>query len=67
MLRQDALRIGRIDLLLERLGDNRALIRRVSLDLIGLPPTPQDVAAFVADTSSDAYEKAVAKLLLSPF
>jgi hypothetical protein len=47
-------------------ADRRALIRRVSLDLIGLPPTPQDVAAFVADTSAGAYEKAVAKLLSSP-
>ena len=42
------------------------LLRRVSLDLIGLPPTPEEVDAFVADTSPDAYEKAVDRLLASP-
>ncbi len=47
-------------------ADRRALIRRVSLDLTGLPPDPDDVAAFVADTSSDAYAKVVARLLASP-
>ncbi len=45
-------------------ADRRALIRRVSLDLTGLPPKPDDVAAFLADTSPDAYEKVVAKLLV---
>jgi hypothetical protein len=43
-----------------------ALIRRVSLDLIGLPPTPDEVAAFVADPSPDAYERLVDRLLRSP-
>ena len=38
----------------------------MSLDLIGLPPTPEDVDAFVNDTSSDAYEKVVDRLLTSP-
>ena len=47
-------------------ADRRALIRRVSLDLTGLPPDPDDVAAFVADTSPDAYAKVVARLLASP-
>jgi mono/diheme cytochrome c family protein len=47
-------------------ADRRALIRRVSLDLVGLPPSPEDVAAFVADTSPDAYAKVVARLLASP-
>jgi mono/diheme cytochrome c family protein len=47
-------------------ADRRTLIRRVSLDLTGLPPTPQDVAAFVADRSSNAYEKVVDRLLASP-
>ena len=47
-------------------ADRRALIRRVSLDLTGLPPRPEDVEAFVADTSTDAYEKVVARLLSSP-
>ena len=47
-------------------ADRRALIRRVSLDLTGLPPRPDEVSAFVADTSSDAYEKVVRRLLSSP-
>lgn len=42
------------------------LLRRVSLDLTGLPPTPQEIDAFVADTSPDAYEKVVDRLLASP-
>lgn len=46
---------------------NRAtLIRRVSLDLIGLPPTPAEVAEFVADARSDAYDRVVDRLLASP-
>ncbi len=43
-----------------------ALLRRVSLDLTGLPPTPQELAAFLADTSANAYEKQVDRLLASP-
>jgi hypothetical protein len=42
------------------------LLRRVSLDLTGLPPSPQELAAFLADQSPDAYEKAVDRLLASP-
>jgi mono/diheme cytochrome c family protein len=42
------------------------LIRRVSLDLIGLPPTPEEVDAFLADHSPQAYEKVVDRLLASP-
>src|SRR5205085_585415 len=42
------------------------LLRRVSLDLTGLPPTPQEVDAFLADRSPDAYEKVVDRLLRSP-
>jgi mono/diheme cytochrome c family protein len=44
----------------------RVLLRRVYLDLIGLPPTPEQTAAFLADTSTDAYEKVVDELLASP-
>jgi hypothetical protein len=47
-------------------ADRETLIRRVTIDLIGLPPTPEEVAAFVADTSSDAYERLVDRLLASP-
>ena len=47
-------------------ADRRTLIRRLYFDLIGLPPTPEEVEAFVADTSPDAYEKLVDRLLASP-
>jgi hypothetical protein len=47
-------------------ADSGTLIRRLSLDLRGLPPTPQEVDAFLADHSSDAYEKLVDRFLLSP-
>jgi len=45
--------------------DKRTLIRRVYLDLIGLPPSPEEVDAFVNDKSPDAYEKIVDALLAS--
>ncbi|MFG0262212.1 MAG: PSD1 and planctomycete cytochrome C domain-containing protein, partial [Novipirellula sp. JB048] len=47
-------------------ADRRTLIRRVTLDLIGLPPTAEEVATFVADDSEDAYERLVDRLLRSP-
>ncbi|MFO1248843.1 MAG: DUF1549 domain-containing protein [Alphaproteobacteria bacterium] len=47
-------------------ADKSALLRRVSLDLTGMPPTPQEQAAFLADNSRDAYEKQVDRLLASP-
>jgi Protein of unknown function (DUF1553)/Protein of unknown function (DUF1549)/Concanavalin A-like lectin/glucanases superfamily/Planctomycete cytochrome C len=47
-------------------ADRRSLIRRVTYDLTGLPPSPQEVEAFAADGSADAYEKVVDRLLESP-
>src|SRR6266478_6736708 len=47
-------------------ADKRTLLRRVSLDLIALPPTPAELQAFLADTSPSAYERAVDRLLSSP-
>jgi hypothetical protein len=47
-------------------ADRRALLRRVSFDLVGLPPTPEETAAFLADSSADAYTKVVDRLLASP-
>ncbi|HLU39948.1 MAG TPA: DUF1549 domain-containing protein, partial [Planctomycetota bacterium] len=47
-------------------ADRATLIRRVSLDLVGLPPTPEEVEAFVHDARPDAYERLVDRLLASP-
>lgn len=47
-------------------ADPRTLIRRVTLDLTGLPPTPEEVRAFENDKTQDAYEKVVDRLLASP-
>ena len=47
-------------------ADKRTLIRRAYIDLIGLPPSPADVEAFVADQSADAWDKLITKLLASP-
>jgi len=47
-------------------ADRRTLIRRVTYDLIGLPPTPEEVAAFIADEDPIAYERLVERLLASP-
>ena len=47
-------------------ADRATLIRRVSFDLLGLPPAPEDVAEFVADPSPDAFERLLDRLLASP-
>ncbi|MFO0951741.1 MAG: DUF1549 and DUF1553 domain-containing protein [Isosphaeraceae bacterium] len=47
-------------------ADRNTLIRRVTFDLIGLPPSPDEVEAFLADTSEDAFARVVDRLLASP-
>lgn len=47
-------------------ADKRTLVRRLSFDLLGLPPTPEEVDAFTNDTAPDAYEKLVDRMLASP-
>ncbi|MEK7834008.1 MAG: DUF1549 domain-containing protein, partial [Acidobacteriota bacterium] len=47
-------------------ADKTTLIRRATFDLTGLPPTPEEVAAFIADRSPKAFEKVVDRLLASP-
>ena len=47
-------------------ADKRTLIRRISFNLLGLPPTPAETAAFMADDSPDAYQRLVERLLGSP-
>ena len=47
-------------------AEKRVLLRRAYFDLIGLPPTPEEIDAFLKDTSPDAYEQVVEKLLASP-
>ena len=47
-------------------ADRRTLIRRLSFDLTGLPPTPAEIDAFLGDDAQDAYERLVDRLLASP-
>ncbi|MFO1094155.1 MAG: DUF1549 domain-containing protein [Planctomycetaceae bacterium] len=47
-------------------AEKRTLIRRVFFDLLGLPPTPDDVAAFLSDDAPDAYERLIDRCLASP-
>lgn len=47
-------------------ADKRTLIRRATFDLLGLPPTPQEVNDFLADKSADSFDKVVERLLASP-
>ena len=49
-----------------READRRTLLRRVSFDLIGLPPTPEEVSDFLTDSAPDALERVVDRLLASP-
>jgi len=58
--------LQRLDLQPSPAADPATLIRRVSLDLTGLPPTPQEVDAFLADPSDEAYEALIDRLMQSP-
>lgn len=59
-------RLEKVGLQFSSPASKRELIRRATFDLHGLPPTPEDVEAFVNDSSSDAYEKLLDRLLASP-
>ena len=48
------------------LADKPTLLRRVTIDLTGLPPTPEEVAAFLADDAPDAWDRVIERLLASP-
>src|SRR6185503_7898489 len=65
----DALVMAKLDakgLKPARPADRRTLIRRATFDLTGLPPTPEEVDAFLADKSAGAFAKVVDRLLASP-
>jgi len=59
-------RLAEEGLALSPMADRRTLARRVSLDLIGLPPTPEDLNAFLADKSPNAYGNYVDRLMAGP-
>ena len=59
-------RLKQAGLTLSAEAPREILLRRLALDLTGLPPTPEETATFVADRSPDAYEKQVDRLLASP-
>ncbi|HEX3726061.1 MAG TPA: PSD1 and planctomycete cytochrome C domain-containing protein [Pirellulales bacterium] len=59
-------RLAEVHLSPAAVADRVTLVRRLSFDLTGLPPTPNEVEGFVADTSTDAYENLVDRLLASP-
>ncbi len=48
------------------LADRRTLLRRATFDLTGLPPTPEELAAFIGDASPNAWDRAIERLLASP-
>ena len=59
-------KLDRAGLKLSSPADRRTLLRRVTFDLIGRPPTPEELTAFEADPSPNAFEKVVDRLLASP-
>lgn len=59
-------KLGEKGLAISPEADRHTLIRRLYFDLLGLPPTPEEIAAFVADSDPHAYEKLVDQLLESP-
>lgn len=59
-------KLPEIDLSSSEEADRRTLLRRISFDLTGLPPTQEEIASFLADPSPNAYEKQVDRLLASP-
>ena len=59
-------RLESLDIAPASLANKQTLLRRLSLDLIGLPPSQDELARFLADKTSDAYEKQVDRLLSSP-
>lgn len=59
-------RLERENMTPSKAADRITLLRRASLDLTGLPPTPSEVDAFLADKSPDAYEKVLSRLMKSP-
>ena len=58
--------LSKAGLALSGMADRATLLRRLSLDLVGLPPTPAEIDAFEADRSAAALEKVVDRLLASP-
>ena len=58
--------LERQDLTFSPMADRRTLLRRVTYDLTGLPPTLEEMESFLADRSPEAYEKVVRRLLASP-
>jgi len=61
-----AARLEKSGLSLSAEADRATLIRRATLDLVGLPPAPEEIERFVADTSPDSYERLIDQLLASP-
>ncbi len=59
-------RLGEEGLAINPTADRRTLLRRATYDLTGLPPTPDEVAAFIADSRPDAYARMIDRLLASP-